>query len=198
MHVKPKQMQNSVDSRSVHQPTSNYQNKHNQNNQILNSVTEGAASLWKIASNTAKATVQHLSNVTPLFGNINIPLSDMSESNLAQLSDELETIFNDTDPNHEQLLLDLWKVQFPIQTYKRKSLQWKDAGWQTEDPVSDLKSSGVLAIHALTYFGNKFSEMSLDRLNANKANIKTNYPYSIVGINLTLLLADLLSLKDNK
>ena len=39
---------------------------------------------------------------------------------------------------------------------------------------------------------------SQERLNKNKANIKTNYPYAIVVINLTLLLADLLSLRDNK
>jgi hypothetical protein len=35
-------------------------------------------------------------------------------------------------------------------------------------------------------------------LTRNKANIKANYPFAIVGINITLLLGELLSLRDHK
>jgi ELMO/CED-12 family len=35
-------------------------------------------------------------------------------------------------------------------------------------------------------------------LNANKLNTKTNYPFAIVGINITLLLAELLNLRDQR
>ena len=35
-------------------------------------------------------------------------------------------------------------------------------------------------------------------LNAQKPNAATNYPFAIVGINITLLLATIISLKDQK
>ena len=127
------QPSNSYSQRNTTPQHSSSHAKHGQH-QLLNSVTEGATNLWKIASNTAKATVQHLSK---LHGNTVVPLSDLSESNLADLSDHLGTSFDESNATHQQLLISLWKVQFPdqINTYTRKSLKWKDAGWQNDDPM---------------------------------------------------------------
>lgn len=187
-----------------HSRNMNQNHKHGQN-QMIHSMTEGASNLWKIASITAKATVQHLAQVTPFFGPSITPLTDSAESNLAQLSEYLDTSFDDTNAEHIQILKNLWNIQWNIPgneqnipSYQRKDEKWKHAGWQTDDPISDLKSSGILAIHSLIYFGNKFPSISSDRIIKNQANVKTNYPYAIVAVNLTLLLADLLALKDNR
>lgn len=137
------------------------------------------------------------SSCCTFFGPANTPLSDLAESNLAQLSEYLDTSFDDSNVEHIQLLQELWKVQWNI-PYQRKAEKWKHAGWQTDDPTQDLKASGMLAIHSLIYFGNKFPAISTDRIAKNQANVKTNYPYAVVGVNLTLLLADLLALKDSR
>ena len=162
----------------------------------LQSVAEGATNLWKIAATTVKATATQLQHT---FLSIT-PLTDISEANLASLCDDLETSFDQNNSEHLQLLFDLWQVLFPSrgEQFQAHSPVWKEAGWQTESPTSELKSSGILGIKCMIYFGNKFPAQSQERLKNNAANIKTNYPYAIVAVNLTLLLADLLSLRDNK
>lgn len=161
---------------------------------IPTSLQESATSLWNLASSTVKATASHLQQ-TLLH---HVPLSELSENNLANLAESLDTPLSDADASHMSLLSQVWQVLFPGRPFERLSATWKEAGWQGVDPATDLKSSGILALHALVYFGNKFPEMSLERIEKNKANVKTKYPYAIVAVNLTLLLAELISLKDNK
>ena len=74
-----------------------------------------------------------------------------------QLHTDLSTIFQEGKTNHIQLLFDLWDIQIlPIKSmpYERVSMGWKAAGWQKEDPVMELKSTGLLAIQAMVYIGN--------------------------------------------
>jgi len=158
------------------------------------SLQESATSLWNLASSTVKATASHLQQ-TLLH---HVPLSETSESNLADLTESLDSIFTDADAAHITLLSQVWQVMFPGKPFERLSVTWKEAGWQGDNPATDLKSSGILALRALVYFGNKCPDISLARIEKNKANVKTNYPYAIVAVNLTLLLADLINLKDNK
>ena len=154
-------------------------------------MAEGASTFWKFAASTVHSF---------LPGAASVPLSEVSESNLADLSERLETPFSEQNDTHVDILRQLWAVQFPDRAsqFARPSVVWKDAGWQGTDPVGDLKSSGLLALQSLIFFGNKYADVSARMLAQNRANLKTNYPYAVVGINLTLLLADLLNLKDNK
>jgi hypothetical protein len=171
----------------------NYED-YNSSRIIPSSIVEGANILWKLAADTVKATTiqlqQHLMSTTPL--------SDLAVTNLAALNESLETRFNEENPDHVNMLQNLWTIQIPDHSFQRISPLWKDAGWQSPNPIADVKSSGMLAIQSMIFFGNKFSEINKDRILKNKANIKTNYPFAIVGVNLTLLLAELFSLRDNR
>lgn len=156
----------------------------------LHSVTSGASSLWNSVKATAsqiQASIKQTSSLT-----------DVSEDNLAQLADDCTCNYNDGNSRHAQLLRDLWAALQLGLNYERVSEKWKEVGWQKTDPVNDLKTSGVLAIRALTYLGRKFPDKCLAMVTKNKANVKANYPFAIVGVNITLLLAELFHLRDHK
>ncbi len=162
-----------------------------------------ASSLFKVAASTIKSGATELLKHSNTLLFQSAPLSDRCEANLSQLSDELDTPFEPENPQHVALLSELWTQQVistspDAGTFQKSSPLWKNAGWQTPDPSADLKSSGILALHCMIYLGNKYTVLSNDRLLRNKVNSKSNYPYAIVGVNLTLLLADLLSLKDQR
>jgi hypothetical protein len=150
----------------------------------LKAAKKGASSIWNKLQ-------QSLS--------INEPLSDTAEGNLSHLSDDLSESFIETDSLHLSLLTTLWEVLFPSEgPFQRDSLIWKEAGFQKSDPVSDLKASGVLSLRAMTYLGVKYPLKAQSMLKSNKTNTKTNYPFAIVGINITLLLAELLNLREHR
>jgi ELMO/CED-12 family len=159
----------------------------NSKNLNVNAVQKGAASIWS----TVKKLQQSMS--------VNEPLSDRAEENLSHLSEDVSTSFIESDSIHISLLSNLWEVLFPREgAFQRISTVWKDAGFQKTDPVADLKASGVLSIRAMTYLVVKYPLKAQAMLNANKLNTKTNYPFAIVGINITLLLAELLNLRDQR
>ena len=153
----------------------------------VGAVQKGAASIWS----TVRKIQQSMSS--------NEPLSDRAEENLSHLSDDVSATFAENDPVHMSLLSNLWEVLFPREgTFQRTSPIWRDAGFQKVDPISDLKASGVLSIRAMTYLGVKYPLKAQSMLCNNKVNTKTNYPFAIVGINITLLLAELLNLRDQR
>lgn len=115
---------------------------------------------------------------------------------LTLLSKDVSTTFSGSSQFHVQLLERLWGVQFPGRPFERTSPTWKLAGWQKEDPVADLKNSGLLAIHSMIYLGETYAEAAQQMLQSNQANKRNNYPFAIVGVNLTLLLAELFKLRD--
>lgn len=50
----------------------------------------------------------------------------------------------------------------------------------------------------MIYMGSKYTARTQKMLSAQMPNAATNYPFAIVGINTTLLLATIISLKDQK
>ena len=156
----------------------------NSHNLKLSAVQKGAATIWSTVMKSMST---------------NEPLSDIAEENLSQLSDDVSTSFIESDGIHISLLSNLWEVLFPNEgPFQRNSPIWKEAGFQKTDPVADLKASGVLSLRAMTYLGVKYPLKAKAMLNANRVNTKTNYPYAVVGINITLLLAELLNLRDQR
>jgi len=161
----------------------------------LKSVTAGATSLWGFARATASQLQKKLG--------VKSQLSDESEEYLASLSNDVETTFDDKSPEHLELLQTLWNGLFGGgitggEAYSRDSIKWKEAGFQKSDPTCDFKASGILAIKAMIYMTEKYEMKTSEMINRNKANIRTNYPFAIVAINITLLLAEYLNLRDLK
>jgi hypothetical protein len=162
------------------------------NKQTVTAVAQGAASIWnKFVSKASEIS----STLTQGGGS---QYKDAAEEQLADLAADVTTGYNDANPEHMTLLHDLWDAQHFGPNFERVSDKWKEGGWQKPDPIADLKASGILAMRAMVYLGNNFPEKSQRMMQANKANVKTNYPFAVVGVNLTLLLAELLNLRDNK
>ncbi len=160
----------------------------------LSSVTQGASSIWN--SVRSHASKLHISMNSA--GGGGRELSRLALDSLAALTTEVSTTFSDSSVAQVQLLHDLWAGQRLGDDFERVSDKWKMAGWQKPDPIPDLKASGILAIHAMVYLSKRFPTKNQEMLTRNKANIKVNYPFAIVGINLTLLLADVFNLREQK
>ena len=47
---------------------------------------------------------------------------------------------------HLQLLRSTWRAMHPERDFQRKDVRWKDIGFQGEDPVTDIRAGGVLAL----------------------------------------------------
>ena len=101
----------------------------------LQSITKGATSVWNTIVSTAVNIHQTLTH--------SVPLTDEAEQFLSELSDKLATSFEETE--HTPILVQLWSVLFPSASFERVSSKWKDAGFQGNDPIKDLKQSMVLS-----------------------------------------------------
>lgn len=130
-------------------------------------------------------------------------LSDATVESLSLLSDALDERIEKDD----SLLLALWSILSldshiaesgqESAGYARTSVGWKVMGWQKEDPLLDLKTTGTLAIRCMVHMGSRYTAQTQDMLARNKQNHKTKYPFAIVGVNITLLLVDVLNLKEH-
>jgi len=128
----------------------------------LSQVMSNASMVWSKVKATA-ATIQQETKILTdtIFQSSNEDENNNPTTNneivIDQLHTDLTTIFQEGKTNHIQLLFDLWDIQIlPIKSmpYERVSMGWKAAGWQKEDPVTELKSTGLLAIQAMVYIGN--------------------------------------------
>ncbi len=170
----------------------------------INVMKKGVTSLWK----TVKATADKLQS-TVINATSGTLISQATQENLHHLSELVMNDFDYQNPFHLHLLQDLWKYsiqplvseEFPRSAdadSAYSSIHWKQAGWQNPNIVKDLKTTGLLAIQSTVYFSQQHSSIAIKILQENRANVKTNYPFAIVAINLTLLLIELFSLRDEK
>ncbi len=171
----------------------------------IQSVKKGASNLWKAVLSTAEkiqqTTLNNFSTTNSSFSadgdNANYLVA---YENLSRISTLLSTTF--ADDLHNSILVKLYALQClgapAITVSNVESVQWKTAGWQTSHPKADLKSSGLLALQAMTYFSERYPKLASDMINRNKANTKAQYPFAIVGVNLTLLLADILQIRNDR
>ena len=82
--------------------------------------------------------------------------------------------------------------------FETDSPRWRTAGFQKSSPTLDLKGSGVLALKAMLYMAKTYPDKTQAMLLKNTANVKTNYPFAVVGINMTILLCDILGIREKR
>jgi hypothetical protein len=173
-------------------------------NIALSSVTKNAASLWSTVKSTATQFGMQLS--TPI-------------DNLNKIHTHFVTAFDDSVSRHVIVLQELWHALFPGECpalrppslpdlsvvschvgcpFMRESVKWKEAGWQKADPTLDTKNTGMLALRCMRYLGQTYPEETQRMVSTQRENIKTHYPFAVVGINLTLLLVDILGIKEKR
>mmetsp|Transcript_592 Transcript_592/g.1205 ORF Transcript_592/g.1205 Transcript_592/m.1205 type:complete len:300 (+) Transcript_592:48-947(+) len=96
--------------------------------------------------------------------------------------------FDENDSRHLLRLETLWHCAFPGSShplpFERRSEQWKELGFQSTDPTSDLRGGGHLALEHLLKF-----VMSL-----RGAAFDPSFPLAIASINCTAMLTRLFGL----
>ena len=95
--------------------------------------------------------------------------------------------------NTKQLLEDLKQAVIENGILPKQSFKWSDLGFQGEDPITDLRSTGIASLLQLTH---------LVRTNTALANTALSSGYSIsfacIAINCTAFLRDCLLKKGNE
>lgn len=96
---------------------------------------------------------------------------------------------------HEPLLQRLWAVAFPGVRYPegRVSEDWLHLGFQGPDPASDFRGMGVLGLSNLVYFGEQYPDVFQRLVSAQG---KRDYPLACAGINVTMMLLELLRMRE--
>lgn len=99
--------------------------------------------------------------------------------------------FDPTLPEDADMLQHLWSGLFPTLPFEgRVNVRWRDVGFQNDDPVSDLRTSGRLAIRMLLYFSDHLNDEFKRMLRENR------FPVCLCALNLLEMLLCHLKLKE--
>ena len=117
---------------------------------------------------------------------------------LCSLEMSFSSPFSKGFPEHETLLETLWTTIFPAKPFQDSSSLWKKIGFQREDPRLDLRGGGILSLKCLVYFSSEYKDKCADMVRSQAKQSPHTYPFGAVGVNITLLLGDLLKLRDRR
>ncbi|KAK7257455.1 hypothetical protein RIF29_31454 [Crotalaria pallida] len=127
---------------------------------------------------------------------IDYPLTPVEEERLQRLQEQLQVPYDETCPDHQEALRELWRCSFPnVSLTGLISDQWKDMGWQGPNPSTDFRGCGFISLENLLYFAKAYPA-SFHRLmhkkDGNRA--KYEYPFAVAGINISFMLIQMLDL----
>ncbi len=105
---------------------------------------------------------------------------------------------SDVDSSTEQdeaLLRRLWAGFGATDEFAVKGERWKDFGFQRDDPVSDLRACGRLALLQLVYFVEHYPVTALTMCQTQIAlDFTTAYPWATASVSVTRMLCMLMDL----
>lgn len=77
--------------------------------------------------------------------------------------------------------------------------RWKDLGFQRDDPISDLRATGMLGMDQLVYFCERYPSLFLEMYrHQQQGEDGMEYPFCTAGINITYLLVELFRLRKDE
>lgn len=120
--------------------------------------------------------------------------------NLHELSAMLRSPFLPSNREHLKDLEAVWTCLFSGEEFEgAESARWKEAGFQQAKVASDFRGTGMLALKSMVYFCKQYGgkASSLCRAQASKS-ASSSYPWAVVANNITLMLAEVLELRDNR
>jgi len=120
----------------------------------------------------------------------------------------IQSLFEDTfdkeRPEHVSLLQRLWEASNlgvsdqehdPPIPFELQTNRWKDLGFQRNDPVSDLRATGLLGLQNLVYFAEEHPTIFLHMARDQQQSSEMEYPFATASINITYLMIQLLGLR---
>ena len=107
---------------------------------------------------------------------------------IQEMKARLSTIYSEKvsldNPEHKELLLDIWKKFHPSIEVELKDKKWVDLmGFQGSDPSTDFRGTGVLGLKNLNHFS--LIDLRASYTFSVATAIDTWYFYAATGINIT-------------
>jgi ELMO/CED-12 family len=132
--------------------------------------------------------------IESLRSKINTPFADDKHEPLLRQVHDLA--FSSPDSSLPQLLLQTTvdttatTGNSDITSYARTGLCWKYLGFQQEDPASDFRGGGELALENMLYFLSSHTAVATEMIGRRKnRELGKNYPWAAVSINVTRMVA---------
>lgn len=119
-----------------------------------------------------------------------LPTKDSSQDEVdnkrAMLAGQAQMCFDATSEEHIKLLMELWILAFD-EPFERRGERWGELGFQSKDPVSDLRGAGHMALSHLTSFLATVGRSFI-------AQQPANFPLSLASFSCTAMLCRYLRL----
>ncbi|GHP02503.1 hypothetical protein PPROV_000126000 [Pycnococcus provasolii] len=122
-----------------------------------------------------------------------LELSSAQRARLEALRERSVTPYDPDNDDHCSLLRELWSLSFPEEELVAlKHAQWKKLGYQGEDPTTDFRGAGLLALQQLLHFARHESQ-TFQRLLLKKEGKRAEweYPFAAAGVNITMTLLEI-------
>jgi ELMO domain-containing protein len=134
---------------------------------------------------------------TVVGGRTEIVLSDVQLERLEKLRDSISVPYDGSRQEHQEALRKLWALAFPhIPCTVLKTAQWKEMGWQGDDPGTDFRGAGLYGLENLMYLGNEHPALFKKLMHKTDGRrAEWEYPFAVAGLNITFMLVDLLDLQ---
>jgi hypothetical protein len=101
--------------------------------------------------------------------------------------------FHRDDPSHSSALQSLFEATFSGHPYPQggKSPLWKKMGWQGEDPATDFRGGGLLALECLVHMAgtdrHRGAYLALVEKDGDRDPM-LYYPFAAAAVNVTFML----------
>ncbi|KAG8502098.1 hypothetical protein CXB51_000274 [Gossypium anomalum] len=131
---------------------------------------------------------------------LDYPLTPIQEQRLQKLQKRIQIPFDETRPDHQEALRELWHIAFPNVALKGLvSEQWKEMGWQGPNPSTDFRACGFISLENLLFYGRTYpASFRRVLLKQDGTRATWEYPFAVAGINISFMLIQMLDLYSEK
>ncbi|CAK0779165.1 hypothetical protein CVIRNUC_004709 [Coccomyxa viridis] len=127
-------------------------------------------------------------------------LTALQEERLQDLRERCRVLFDASKPQHMEALQRLWGVAFPGHAWEGlQADRWMDMGWQRNDPSSDFRGAGLIALQNHLFMAQEQPALFRRLLRKTEGErSEWEYPFAVAGINLTFMLQEVVGLRDRR
>jgi len=120
------------------------------------------------------------------------------QEEVKRLWSSLKTPFKETEDSHAQLLRGTWRALQPVESFQRKSPQWKEMGFQGIDPITDIRAGGILSLACYEYFSTYYTHACRTILKSlvqlYEEDKERFYPVATTAVVITTKLCEILGI----
>lgn len=98
--------------------------------------------------------------------------------------------FDESRDEHMKLLTRLWHACFAGESFQGVvSERWKEIGFQYKNPLTDLRSIGVMGLEHLLFYAQTYSQNFLRKAQVQQLKpFEYQYPLCVAGLHISQLL----------